>query len=146
METGDPDDFFTLLMLLGHPSVDLRAVTISPGTAAQVGVVRWALERFGRTDIPVGARNLDHDKSCVSEWHYKAFGAIPPSRDAEPAAALLVRICDDDTTLVTGAPLNNLGAALALGGLRLGRWIAQARSPVKVSSHANGSSRSSPAA
>lgn len=32
METGDPDDFITLLLLLGHPRVNLLGVTITPGT------------------------------------------------------------------------------------------------------------------
>lgn len=39
METSDPDDFFTLLLLLGHPLVNLKGVTITPGTPEQVGVV-----------------------------------------------------------------------------------------------------------
>lgn len=69
METGDPDDFLTLLLLLGHPRVNLRGVTITPGTPDQVGVVRHALALFGR-DIPVGAFDLDHATgsggSCVS--------------------------------------------------------------------------------
>jgi inosine-uridine nucleoside N-ribohydrolase len=43
METGDPDDFLTLLLLAGHPAVNLRAVTITPGSPAQVGVVRHGL-------------------------------------------------------------------------------------------------------
>lgn len=34
METGDPDDFFTLCFLLSHPRVQLRAVTLYPGTSA----------------------------------------------------------------------------------------------------------------
>ena len=29
METGDPDDFLTLLLLLGHPQVNLKAVTVT---------------------------------------------------------------------------------------------------------------------
>lgn len=32
METGDPDDFLTLLFLIGHPNVNLKAVTVTPGT------------------------------------------------------------------------------------------------------------------
>jgi inosine-uridine nucleoside N-ribohydrolase len=111
METSDPDDFMTLLLLLGHPRVDLRSVTITPGTPAQVGLVRWALRTLGR-DVPVGAHNLDHPKPCVSQWHYNAFGQIPESRDAEPGADLLLRTLDAETTLVTGAPLKNIGAAL----------------------------------
>jgi inosine-uridine nucleoside N-ribohydrolase len=142
METGDPDDFITLLFLLGHPDVNLKAVTITPGTPDQVGLVRHALECFGRS-IPVGAHNLDHLPPsmvsgagpgegrhgrrgvCVSSWHYKSYGDIPPSRDALPGGELLHAVCDDATTLITGAPLKNLGAAMQRPGFRLGRLVAQ---------------------
>lgn len=124
METHDPDDFLTLLLLLGHPSVRLKAVTLTPGTPAQVGLVRRALGWFG-ADLPVGASGLDHPKDCVSSWHARAYGPITPSRDAEPAAELLRRCCDEGTTLLTGGPPKNLGAALKLPGFRLGRWVAQ---------------------
>lgn len=53
METDDPDDFLTLLLLLGHPCARLRAVTIVPGSPEQVGLVRAALGWFG-VDLPVG--------------------------------------------------------------------------------------------
>lgn len=111
METSDPDDFMTLLLLLGHPRVDLRSVTITPGSPAQVGLVRWALRTLGR-DIPVGAHDLGHPKPCVSQWHYNAYGEVAPSRDAEPGHEVLLRTLDADTILVTGAPLKNLGDAL----------------------------------
>jgi pyrimidine-specific ribonucleoside hydrolase len=126
METNDPDDFLTLLLLLGHPEVNLKAVTIMPGSPQQVGLVRRALEWFGRS-IPVGAHNLDHPKPCVSDWHYQAYGEADPSRDAAPGGEVLLRCCDERTTLITGAPLKNLGSALRLGGdaFRLGRWVAQ---------------------
>jgi pyrimidine-specific ribonucleoside hydrolase len=129
METNDPDDFLTLLLLLGQPQVRLEAVTVTPGSAQQVGLVRRALAWFGR-DLPVGAGNLDHPKPCVSGWHEKAYGAVAPSRQAEPAAEVLLRCCDEGVTLVTGGPLKNLGAALALGaargtGFRAGRLVAQ---------------------
>ncbi len=124
METQDPDDFLTLLLLLGHPDVDLRAVTITPGTRAQVGLVRQALSWFG-SDIPVGAFNIDHDKDCVSGWHSRAFGASQPSADAEHGGRLLWELCDEDTTLVTGAPLKNLGDAMTRPGFSLGRLVAQ---------------------
>ena len=142
METGDPDDFLTLLFLLGHPDVNLKAVTVTPGTPDQVGVVRRALEWFDRR-IPVGAHNLDHLPPssragdgpgvgrhgprgvCVSSWHYKAYGDMPPSRDAVPGGELLHAVCDDSTTLITGAPLKNLGAAMQRPGFRLGRLVAQ---------------------
>ena len=135
METGDPDDFLTLALLGDHPDVTLVGVTVTPGTPHQVGVVRYALARLG-LDIPVGAFNLDHKKArgtaeeryvpCVSSWHYRTFGEIPPSRDAEEGWVVLDRLLGPDTTLVTGAPLKNLGALLARGRPReLGRLFMQ---------------------
>jgi inosine-uridine nucleoside N-ribohydrolase len=128
METGDPDDFITLLLLLGHPQVNLRGVTITPGTPDQVGVVRAALAWFGRS-IPVGSFNIDHQPpsggACVSSWHYKAFGEMPPSRDAVPGPDLLRELCNASTTLVTGGPLKNLGAAIRRPGFTLGRLVVQ---------------------
>ncbi len=130
METMDPDDYLTLLLLLGHPQVNLKAVTITPGSQHQVGFVRAALAWFGREALPVGAFNLAHEKTCVSSWHAKAYGDIPPSQDAEPGAEVLLRCCDEQTTLLTGAPLKNLGRALALAqerGLefKIGRLVTQ---------------------
>jgi inosine-uridine nucleoside N-ribohydrolase len=130
METNDPDDFLTLLLLAGHPRVNLKAVTITPGSPHQVGLVRWALAELGQPDIPVGAGNLLHPAECVSSWHWAVFGKRAPSRNAAPAAEVLRACCDDRTTLITGAPPKNLGAALA-DAARLGepfalaRWVAQ---------------------
>ena len=134
METGDPDDFITLLLLLGHPQVNLLGVTVTPGTPDQIGVVRAALSWFGRS-IPVGAFDLEHQtpamragtgtSSCVSGWHYKAFGPMPPSRDAVPGPALLRELAGPTTTLITGAPLKNLGGAIRLPGFALGRLVVQ---------------------
>jgi len=128
METGDPDDFLTLLLLCGHPAVNLKAVTVTPGSRHQVGVVRWALAAMGR-DIPVGAFNIDHPKECVSGWHYRAYGDMPPSDEAAPGWQVLAENFDEDTTFITGAPLKNLGALIARGDdapdWKLGRWFAQ---------------------
>ena len=119
METSDPDDFLTLLLLLGHPEVDLQAVTITPGTREQVHVVRQALSWFNK-DIAVGAFNIDHVGECVSAWHYKAFPRLkkllagrpdlpPPPDEAEPGWEVLDRMLGPETTLVCGAALKNLG-------------------------------------
>lgn len=144
METGDPDDFITLLLLLGHPEVNLKAVTVTPGTPDQVGVVRQALKWFGR-DIPIGAYNLDHQTKsmregstsgpgegrhgargvCVSSWHYKAYGTMEPSREAAPGPEVLRANCNESTTLITGAPLKNLGGAMKLPGFHVGRLVVQ---------------------
>jgi pyrimidine-specific ribonucleoside hydrolase len=112
METSDPDDFLTLLLLAGHPKVELKAVTITPGSAAQVGVVQAGLSWLGK-DIPVGAFNLEHPKDCVSEWHYRAYGSMPPSRKAHPGWEVLREVLSPDTLLITGAALKNIGRLLA---------------------------------
>ncbi len=135
METGDPDDFLTLLMLLGHPRVELLGVTVTPGTPDQIGVVRAALSWFGRQALPVGAFDLDYRPRkplatgqrgvCVSSWHYDAYGELPASSDAVPAPELLRALCGPDVTLVTGGPLKNLGAALKLDGFTLGHLVVQ---------------------
>ena len=82
METGDPDDFFTLMLLLGHSEVNLKAVTITPGAEDQIGLVRKVLKDF-KADIPIGAFNIDHPKKCVSGWYHKVYGEFVPSKDAE---------------------------------------------------------------
>lgn len=112
METNDPDDFLTLIMLAGHPQVNLKAVTILPGSAAQVGLLRHALQEWFQLDIPVGARNLDSTKKTVSEWHYLAFGDISLSRNAEAADVILREYCDENTVLITGAALTNIRTAI----------------------------------
>lgn len=131
METSDPDDFLTLLLLLGHPSIHLKAVTVTPGTPHQIGLVRHAVNNWFDLDIPIGAYNIEHKKQCVSAWHYNVYGPIPPSYEAEPGPEILLRYCDEETTLITGAPLKNLGKCLQLiqerqlHDFRLGRLVAQ---------------------
>ena len=112
METNDPDDFMTLLLLAGHPQVNLKAVTVLPGSPEQIGFVRYALREWFSLDIPVGSHNLNITKPSVSSWHYDAYGNIPASRDAQPAAEVLLECCDSDTTLLTGAALTNLRIAI----------------------------------
>lgn len=122
METGDPDDVFTLIWLLGHPGVDLQAVTITPGTPHQIGIVRHVLDQFGQGEMTVGAFDIHHRKargtpeehyvSCVSDWHYKFLGQVPCSENAIPGWQALHIHLDENTILLTGAPLKNLGALL----------------------------------
>ena len=49
METRDPDDVLTLCLLATHPGIRLIAVTVNPGTAQQLGVVREVLGRLERS-------------------------------------------------------------------------------------------------
>jgi len=124
METNDPDDYLTLLLLLGHPQVKLKAVTLMPGSAYQVGLIARTLKLFGRA-IPIGAYNIAHEKTCVSGWHEKVYGKITPSTQAEEGWKVLLEACDEQTTLVTGAALKNLGRVLDEPNFRLGRLVAQ---------------------
>ncbi|MCU0436307.1 MAG: nucleoside hydrolase [Raineya sp.] len=124
METNDPDDYITLLLLLGHPDVNLKAVTITPGSAYQVGLVEKTLKIFQK-DIPIGAFNIEHPKTCVSDWHENAYGQITPSNNAQEGFEVLIKYCDENTTLITGAPLKNLGKALDSPDFKLGTLVAQ---------------------
>lgn len=114
IETSDPDDFITLLFLLGHPEVDLRGVTLTPGSPEQAGLVLQALRWFGREDVEIGVFESGSSKKHVSEWHYKAFPSLLRIEytDLEPGWQVLDRLLGEETTLVCGAPLKNLGALL----------------------------------
>ncbi|MFT5680241.1 MAG: inosine-uridine nucleoside N-ribohydrolase [Myxococcota bacterium] len=139
METGDPDDFLTLLFLAGHPDVTLRAVTVTPGGADQIAVVRWALAALELPDVVVGGftppreqEELDRERKGqvldrVSGWHWRAYD-IPKVRDYDvlPGWEVLRDHLGEGVTLVTGGPLKNIGALLSEpGDAPLGRLFAQ---------------------
>mmetsp|Transcript_36293 Transcript_36293/g.67498 ORF Transcript_36293/g.67498 Transcript_36293/m.67498 type:complete len:365 (+) Transcript_36293:58-1152(+) len=130
METGDPDDVLTLLLLAANPVVNLRAVTITPGASDQVALVLWILQKLNLR-VRVGAQDWPRnaEKKCLRGKFYDSFGRVPDTAlqgaGVEQATQVLLECCDAGTTLLTGGPLHNLGAALAIGGLSLGRWVAQ---------------------
>ena len=128
METADPDDFLTLCFLLSNPLVNLRAVTVTPGGRKQVGLVKTVLERMG-VDIPVGARTPDHPKNAVSSYYDKVLGDIP-EREADALGwQVILQTVEEypDLTVITGAPLSNLGTLMFLNcpGIELQRWVGQ---------------------
>ena len=61
METRDPDDALTLCLLATHPASALRAVTVTPGSRAQVGLVRHLLSRAGRGDVRGGRAHPERE-------------------------------------------------------------------------------------
>lgn len=124
METNDPDDFLTLLLLLGHPCVNLKAITVMPGSRQQIGLIRRTLEWFD-VDIPVGAYSIDKDGASISQWHDDAYGKSKPSDDALPGGEVLHDVCDENTVLITGSSPRNLGTALKYDDFYVGRWVAQ---------------------
>merc|ERR1719356_1738807 len=57
---------------------------------------------------------------------YKSFGRTHVGGPlCERADLVLLECCDETVTLLTGAPLHNLGDVLKKDGFRLGRWVAQ---------------------
>lgn len=128
METSDPDDALTLCLVATHPAVVLRAVTVTPGTRAQVGMVKHLLARAGRGDVPVGARNPSSEKESLSVFHTKWLGPLAPSEPDALAHELLASVLLQfpEATLLTGAPLQNLRLLLEQHPeARLRRWVAQ---------------------
>lgn len=127
-ETSDPDDMLTLLSLCDHPRINLKAITITPGSKAQYRLARMLLDKMGRDDVPIGVHDINWPKDCVSEWHYQAFGRPSESDEIHvlPAFQVLAEQGGPETTLLTGASLRNLGTALSRDPqLRLKRWVAQ---------------------
>ncbi|MBO3463565.1 nucleoside hydrolase [Aetokthonos hydrillicola Thurmond2011] len=128
METQDPDDIFTLCFLLGHPGLTLRTVTINPGSLEQVGLVRGVLEKLGRGDIPVGARNPQTTSKCISDFHYSFLGQPTPDEPDAVAHELLAQMLSDypDAVWLTGAPLHNARLLLANHpSVTIRRWVGQ---------------------
>jgi inosine-uridine nucleoside N-ribohydrolase len=126
METADPDDFLTLCFLGSHPKAQLRAVTVTPGGKRQVGLVRKVLSQMGM-NLPVGARDPLHPKNAVSSYYEKVMGSIPE----EIADGLGHDVLADtlkkypDATILTGAPVSNLGRLFDNHDVKLTRWVAQ---------------------
>lgn len=128
METRDLDDALTLCLLATHPAVQLRAVTVNPGTPAQIGVVRHLLRRAGHDPIPVGARNVRAPQTHVSEFHYTWLGMIATAEPDGFAHEILARrlATYPAATLITGAPLHNLRLLLNHHpDIEIARWVAQ---------------------
>lgn len=127
METRDPDDALTLCLLAAHPRVELLAVSLTPGTPTQVGVVREVLRRIG-VQVPVGARNPANHAGAVSPFHLDWLGPVPPAAPDALAHELLDQTLrtHPDCTLLTGAPLHNLRLLLRHHPETLiARWVAQ---------------------
>jgi inosine-uridine nucleoside N-ribohydrolase len=113
METADPDDVLTLCLLSHHPRVNLVSVTVTPGSRSQIGLVKFVLKKLNK-NIPVGSKNKDHPKQCVSQFHYNWLGNIPEAEPDEIGSILLEKMLLQypDLNIVCGASLGNIGALL----------------------------------
>jgi len=116
METADPDDVLTLCMVSNHPQVNLVAVTVTPGSRHQIGLVKHVLSLL-KKDIPVGSKNKEHPKECVSAFHYNWLGNIAPAEPDGTGAEIIAQAVKEypDLTIVCGASLGNIAAAVNAG-------------------------------
>jgi hypothetical protein len=125
METRDPDDILTLCLIATHPAIRLDAVTVNPGTPAQLGVVRTVLDRLG-LDVPVGARVSAGSAEADSPFHRMWLGQTPHARPDAVAHELLAEVLSPDTVLLSGAPPHNVRLLLNNHpSVVLTRWVVQ---------------------
>jgi pyrimidine-specific ribonucleoside hydrolase len=138
METADPDDAMTLCFLLSHPRVHLVAVTLTPGSEEQVGLVKRVLDICGYDGFNyIGIRDggYNNNASCVSTFHHKWLGKIETAKPNGDATTIIHQTISafPNATLLTGAALTNPCNALTkLGqdyltesGQKLDHWVAQ---------------------
>jgi pyrimidine-specific ribonucleoside hydrolase len=106
IETGDPDDLWTLALLSTHPRINIIGVSVFPGGRDQIGLVKKVLKLTGRGDVLVGANHKNDNKSRVSEYYYKWLGDLKPSDPDIDLLGLLEKT--KGCRLFTGGPLSNI--------------------------------------
>eukprot|EP01122_Echinamoeba_exundans_P002904 TRINITY_DN12904_c0_g1_i1.p1 TRINITY_DN12904_c0_g1~~TRINITY_DN12904_c0_g1_i1.p1 ORF type:complete len:199 (-),score=22.81 TRINITY_DN12904_c0_g1_i1:15-611(-) len=129
METGDPDDVVSLLILLAHPRVQLRAVTIYPGGKDQIRFVRRLISsvqgkmpKTKQHPISIGGHMNWTEKpqtkkylsAGISKHFPDANTGVDEDGDAQGHQVLADTIAKfgPDTLIITGGPLSNIAALL----------------------------------
>lgn len=112
METGDPDDLITLLLLLANPDVQLRAVTCWQGSPIQIGLIKHVLA-LANVDIPIGGLNESEPKE-LSPYYTDVVGQWNDAFAIQTPSDVFTKILEEfpDTKVLTGAPLTNLAKFL----------------------------------
>lgn len=114
METGDPDDLITLVMLLLNPLVNLKGVTCWGGSPIQTGLITHVMSLAGKT-VPIGG-DASATPLALDDYYHRTVG----DWRAVPALKTPVEVLHDTlsptTQLLTGAPLTNVAAYLNSGG------------------------------
>lgn len=110
METGDPDDTVTLLMLLLNPEVNLKAITCYQGSPIQIGLIEHIVSLSDRY-IPVAGWNSIEPKE-ISPYYTNLLGSWTHKQSKMTPIDLYKEFLIDDTKLLTGAPLTNLSLFL----------------------------------
>jgi inosine-uridine nucleoside N-ribohydrolase len=109
METGDPDDLITLLMLLANPDVQLRGITCWQGSPIQIGLINHVL-KLANVDIPVGGLN-EPEPTELSPYYTDVVGKWSAAMATQTPTEVFKQVLKSypDTKFLTGAPLTNLG-------------------------------------
>lgn len=109
METGDPDDLITLLMLLNNPDINLKAVTCYEGSPVQIGLIEHVIGLSGKK-VPVSGWNSENKE--LNNYYAEVVGTWEPKSSKITPVELLTQELTEDTYLLTGAPLTNIAAFL----------------------------------
>lgn len=111
METGDPDDLITLLLLLLNPQVSLKAVSCYQGSPLQIGLIQHIINLSGK-NIPLGGWNSEEPKT-ISPYYQKVVGNWKLQEAQYTPVEIFQKFLTADVSLLTGAPLTNLKLLLA---------------------------------
>ncbi len=128
LETGDPDDALALAWVANHPRIQLRAVTVMPGSRTQIGIVREVLRRCGLEGVAVGSRSPERGVEAVPGFYRQWLGETRPAEADGVGHEVLAEalIAYPDAALLTCAPLHNLRLLLERHPLvTIQRWVAQ---------------------
>ena len=129
METSDPDDALTLCLLATHPRVNLCGITVTPGSKAQIAVVKHLLEKLSCSHIPVGSKNIEHPKQCVSEFHYKWLGKSLSGAVAmaDGTGEEILKLASEagNLKIVSGAPMGCVGKFLEKYNIQIPEIVIQ---------------------
>merc|ERR1712039_1110426 len=91
--------------------------------------VRWVLQQLNLEHVRLGAQRWPDNATKpvkLTTQFYQSFGRSPRGKpECERADQVLLECCDQNVTLVTGAPLHNLGDALKFKSFKLGLLVAQ---------------------
>jgi pyrimidine-specific ribonucleoside hydrolase len=122
------EDMFAALYLLGHPNVEVKAITVAgtgeahcaPGMTHALGLVALS----GKPEVPVSCGSetpLAGDHEFPAEWRERADtaygvdvpeGGQPADLDAPDLIAQVARETDEPLNIVAVGPLTNIAAAL----------------------------------
>ncbi|CAF3522079.1 unnamed protein product [Rotaria socialis] len=99
-------------------------ITIVPETPDQISFLRYVLDRFGRSDLPLGIFNINA-KPALSKFHLKLYPntSIKESREALDGSDVLLKYCDERTILICGGPLENVAKAIQTWPFGCTKWL-----------------------